>query len=228
MRFAKRAILVVAVLAVGLAVQFALRWHAEAAGALPRIPLAKRLEQLPTELGDWKGVDQEIKEQFQFGDEHLQRTYYHTKRRQYLTVWIVYSGTGADRGHHPEVCMMVAGKPEDRQARRTCELDSAGVPAQQYRFGTPGSFETVYYWYYTLVPPQSPEVDAFQRLYQRLSFRPASVTIEIFAPELDTEDARYASEFAKLLDRHFQQHLGPTAVRGNQRSPVVVVRGTET
>lgn len=210
------------VLAAAWGGKFALVQHLQAAGDLMHMDLQRPLAELPLELGDWRGVDQPVDESFQYADQHLQRVYEHRVRRQRLTLWVAYSKTGADRGHHPEVCMMVAGKPEDRQARQVCEVSGAGAPVQQYRFGRPGQYEWVYYWYYTMVPPAGPNVSEVQRLYQRLRSRPSSMTIEVFAPEHEDEDAEYSQEFVRLLDVHLREHAGAHALRGSQRSPVVL------
>jgi hypothetical protein len=153
----------------------------------------------------------------------LQRTYYHTQRGQSLVLWVAYSKKGADRGHHPEVCMMVAGKPEDTRARRICELEGPGHPAQQYRFGRPGDYQWVFYWHYTMLPPHSSDVDGLQRLYQQLHSRPSSMTVEVFAQESSEEDGEFAREFVRLVDQALHSHVGSGAIRGSQRSPVTVV-----
>lgn len=200
----------------------------EAAGPLPVVPLKKPLTELPMRLGDWQGVDQEVSDpSFLYADEHLQRTYYHTGSGQTLSLWLVYSARGADRGHHPEVCMNVAGKPEDTPARRTCSLEGPGAPAQQYRFGRPGDYQWVFYWHYTMLPPVGKDVDELQRLYQRLRDRPSSLTAEVFAPEVGAEDGEAAQEFVRLVDQALRDHVGAEAVRGSQRSPVVVVEAPQ-
>lgn len=203
-----------------------LRRHVEAAGPLMDMPLQIALDDLPLELGDWRGQDRPIEdERALYADQHLQRTYQHTQRPQSLTLWIVYSRDGEDRGHHPEVCMAVAGKPEDTAGRRTCVVPGHPVPVQQYRFGRPGDQQLVFYWHYTLPPPDRAEVDSIQRSYQQLRRRPSSVTLEVFAPEFSDEDAEFARQFVSLVDAAIQQHVGPSAIRGSQRLPVTVVQG---
>lgn len=223
MKLAPRIAIAGVLLAAGLAGKIALSRHVEAAGELPRVPLAKPLAELPPQLGDWQGRDQEIEDNLRYGDDHLQRVYVHPGRRQMLSVWMAYSGVGTDRGHHPEVCMAVAGKPEDRDVRRTFDCPGHPQPIQQYRFGRAGDRQWVFYWHYTLPPPPGGEVDAVQRLYQRMRRRPSSITIEVFAPEQSADDVEAAQEFVRLLDAALQEHLGPTARRGSQRTPVTYV-----
>jgi hypothetical protein len=223
MKLAPRIAIAAVLLAAGLAGKIALSRHVEKAGELPRVPLLKPLEEFPLQLGEWQGQDQEIEENLQYGDDHLQRLYYHPGRQQYLSIWMAYSGVGLDRGHHPEVCMAVAGKPEDPSVRGTLDCPGHEAPVQQYRFGRTGERQWVFYWYYTLPPPPGGEVDDIQRLYQRMRQRPSSITVEVFAPEKSADDVNAAQEFVLLLDAALQEHLSPTAKRGSQRTPVTYV-----
>jgi hypothetical protein len=176
-------------------------------------------------LDEWRGMDQPLAQgRLLDGDQCVQRTYQHVGRRQIVHVGIVYSRAGLDRGHHPEVCMAVAGQPEDPSARRPVPVPGHRAGVQQYRFGRPGTYELVYYWYYTM-PPAQRDLDPLQRTYQRLQHRPASVTIEVFAPELSADDGDYARQFVELLDAALQKHLPATAERGNRRVPVTVIAG---
>lgn len=226
MRFSARLTLLTLVLGAAVtALEFGRR-YLEAAGPLAEVALARPLARLPLALDEWRGVDEPIDDRrLLYADEHVQRTYRHTQRAQALSVWLVYSREGADRGHHPEVCMRVAGKPEDARARREFRVDELGAPIQQYRYGRPGDCQWVFYWYYTLPPPDDPRTDRLQRLYQRLHKRPSSVTLEVFAPERSPDDVRYVEDFVRRLDETVRPHLGPTAVRGSRRLPVTVIEG---
>ncbi|MCR4412361.1 MAG: exosortase, partial [Thermoguttaceae bacterium] len=200
----------------------------EAAGPLPAVPLARPLAELPLVLGPWRGNDEPLRDQrLLYADEHLQRTYRHVERSQALSVWLVYSREGADRGHHPEVCMRVAGKPEDVPARRELAVDGGKAPIQRYRFGRPGDYQWVFYWHYTLPPGEDSGVHRLQRLYQRLRKRPSSLTIEVFAPEYSPDDVRYVEEFVRQLDETIRPLVGPDGVRGSRRLPVTVLEGVE-
>jgi len=219
-----RMILVAVVLALGLVGQLALRAHVQSAGALPVGQLSQPLTALPLELGPWRGQDQPIENNdLLYADEHQQRVYYHTNRQQALTLWIVYSGQGADRGHHPEVCMAVAGKPEDPAARKTLDLPGREAPVQQYRFGRPGDYQWVYYWHYTLPVPAHDQLSGIQKFYRSLRQRPASVTVEVFAPETSPDDPQYLGEFVQLVDAAMQPLVGSDAVLGSHRQPVTLV-----
>jgi Protein of unknown function (DUF3485) len=214
------------VLAAGWLCQRALEQHVLSAGPLPEVSLNRPLAELPMELGDWRGADRPITDDRQrYADEHLQRIYVSQHDQQAVSLWIVYSRQGEDRGHHPEVCMAVAGRPEDPTVRQAFAVDGHSAPVQQFRFGTPGDQWWVFYWHYTLVPPKGAELTNLQRFYQRLHRRPSSVTLEVFAPENGPDDGEHAREFVKRLDAAMQAHLGPTAVRGSQRTPVTVIAG---
>jgi EpsI family protein len=222
-----RSILVLGLLAAGTAGHYGLFGYLEAAGPLPVVELRRPLDELPRTLGPWQGQDRPIEDEaLLYADAHLDRMYRHMPTGHTVQVWMAYSRTGEDRGHHPEICMAVAGKPEDPQARKTLPLPGKGAPIQRYRFGRPGEFQLVYYWYYTMKPPRAAGVSDLQRLYQRLRARPASVTIEVFSPEGLPEHRELAEDLVARLDAAVQELVGPEAVRGSRRSPVTHVEGT--
>lgn len=199
--------------------------HLSQPGPLAHVPLASPLEDFPMQLGDWQGRDRVVEEDANlYGDEYIQRDYVHADRKQMVALWLTYSKHGEDRGHHPEVCMVVAGKREDSSVRQTCPVGTEGNAVQQYRFAGPlGDRQWVFYWHYTMPPEDSNDLTQVQKLYQRLRRRPSSATVEVFAPEQRPDDAEFAREFVALVDEALQQHVGRTAVRGNRRLPVTVV-----
>ncbi len=223
MKLRSRWTLICVLLGSGWLGQLALRQHVAAAGALPAQALVKPLAELPLVWPGWRGQDQRIDDPQLFGDEHLRRRYRRGQTGPTVELWLVYSRAGADRGHHPEVCMAVAGQSEDLAGRASIPVPGHPAPVQQYRFGSPGRSQLVFYWYYTLLAPASEGVDAMQRLYQRLHGRPASVTVEVFMPEYTPDDREQAWEFVRGLDATLQAHLPTSAVRGSQRIPVTVV-----
>ena len=68
-----------------------------------------------------------------------------------------------------------------------------------------------------------PQLSGLQRQYQKVRRKPASVTLEVFAPEYSAEDAEFARQFVGLVDAVVRDHVGPTASRGSRRLPVVYV-----
>lgn len=210
-------------IAAAMLVHVATARHLESAGPLPSMPLIKPLEDLPMEIGDWQGQELPVTdERLQYGDEYHQRYYVHRETQQPVYVWMVYAADGEDRGHHPEVCMAVAGKPEDASVRQTLEAPGHEQPIQQYRFGSAGDVVWVFYWHYTLVPPPDESLSELQRLYQRLRRRPSSVTLEVFAPATATTDVEAVQQFVVALDAAVQEHVGPEARRDSTRSPVTL------
>lgn len=204
-------------------VHFAVVRYLEAAGPMPTVHLKQPLANLPTSLGEWDGEDLPPAEGAIYGDDYAFRSYRNRRTQQTLTLWVVYSEVGEDRGHHPDVCMKVAGKVEDKAAARTFPVEGHSAPIQQYRFLDADGSMSVFYWHYTMQPPPDPSTSALQRRYQALHKRPSSMTIEVFAPERVAEDAEKAREFVRLIDAELQRFVGPHAVRGSKRIPVMVV-----
>lgn len=225
----KRLVPLLALLVVGLPVNLLFLHHVQAGGDVPVVPLAAPLTAVPLNLGPWQGTESPITDsRARYADEHLQRIYRHTVTGQTVTVWMAYSHNGADRGHHPEVCMAVAGQPEDPHCRQSIEAPGHDQPIQQYRFGRPGQWQWLYYWHYTLSPVTGDSRSALQTLYQAFHHRPASVTFEVFADKTSNEDAEMERQFVQLLDQALQPIVGPRAVRGSHRQPVVVVGDSPT
>ena len=213
-------------LGVAACCQSACERHVNAAGPPSASPLYNTLASLPMELGAWRGEDLPIRDpNWKYADEHFQRVYRHAGSGKAIWVWAAYSATGADRGHHPEICQAVAGKREDTSARSVVELTGDGAAAQEYRFYDEAQAQRVLYWHYTLQSPQDDATDILQRAYRRFRFRPASVTIEMAAADNAAEDQDALRHFAVLLDATIRgQIVGPFAIRGSRRTPVVIVQ----
>ena len=225
MRLEVRVLATLLLLAGVLAGQAALRVYLAPVQKAPATPLRRPLAELPLRLGDWTGAELPEDQPTRYADQHVRRAYRHAERNQRLTVWVAYSGVGADRVHHPEVCLAVAGQQEDRSVRQALSVPGPGGPIQQYKFRGLAGAQWVFYWHYTLPADQDDELHDLQRLYQRLQGRASSVTLEVFAPSRSDRDEAAAREFVGLLDAAIRQHVGPTATRGSQRLPVLVVEG---
>lgn len=211
-------------LGLGLTAHGLLARHLQAGGAGQPGRLIRPLADLPLVLGEWRGQDQSVQERERYADEHVRRTYVHAASGQTVLLWLAYSRVGSDRGHHPEVCMAVAGQPEDKSVRQTLPLPGPGEPVQQYRFGVLGQRQWVFYWYYTLPTSEPPGLDAVQRLRRRLVEREASLTIEVFAAENASDNIEIVREFVRLVDAALQAHLPPKARRGSTRDPVILLK----
>ncbi len=216
-----RCLLAIGTLVACLAVQVGLWWHVQAAGALQDVELLRSLaDSMPMKFGDWQGQDLEVAEIAQYGDDYFKRMYVNQKNGQQLSLWMVYSKLGEDRGHHPEICLTGAGLAEDVRGRQAMEVPGQKAPVQQYLYGRPGSSQWVYYWYYTLKSSNKSGLTDLQLLYQRMQRRESSVTIEVFVPNMSAETEKIAQEFVAAVDQHMQGQLPAAAVRGSQRSPV--------
>ncbi len=224
-----RVIVVVVVAVVALITQTVVLAHLEGSGDNPPGKLTKALKDFPKELGGgrWRQVgkdeklDETVDTVYVHPLEHLQRVYQNVETGQHLQVWVVYSEVGEDRGHHPEVCYPVAGYHEVEGGRALVEVPGQKSPVQQLRYGDENDTRLVYYWHYTLPSQQAAELDGFQKTFQKLRRREASVTLQVTAPDTMMPDAASgAIDFVRLCDAAFQSYLGPDAVRGCQRLPV--------
>lgn len=224
MSLSRRMWVAVLLVALGLAVHGLLARHLRAGGGGQPGRLERPLADLPLVLGEWQGQDQPVQERERYADEHVRRTYVHAASGQSVLLWLAYSRVGSDRGHHPEVCMAVAGQPEDKSVRQTLPLPGHGEPVQQYRFGVLGQRQWVFYWHYTLPSLEPRGLSALQRLRRRLVGREASLTIEVFAAENAADDAELVREFVRLIDAALQAHLPPGARRGSTRDPVILLK----
>jgi exosortase len=221
-RPAARIALSVILVAGSLGAQWGLERHLKAAGLPLPAGLSRPLSELPFVLGGWHGRDLPIADEIRYADQHLKRAYYRPEGKQVLSLWIAYSETGADRQHHPEVCMAVAGQPENRQLRETLAVPGHPQPVQEYRFGRTGRAQEIFYWHYTLPLQRNSQADRVQHFYQQVHYRSASVTLEVFAPATSPEEITAAREFVHLVDAAVQEHVGPGANRGSRRLPITI------
>jgi exosortase/archaeosortase family protein len=220
-----RVAVVAGTVGIALAAKTALFQHLQAAGPLPSVHLTSPLQAFPFGLERWTGQEAVTDPRFVYGDDHLSRVYQPGDHSQAFYLWMVYSATGEDRGHHPEVCMRAAGMPEDPRGRKSLPAPGHSQPIQEYRFGRAGEGEGLvgFYWYYTLEPPAAESASALQRAYQRCQRRPASLTIEVFTRVVAEQDVRVARDFVLAVDRAAQAFLPAGAVRGSRRLPVFLV-----
>jgi hypothetical protein len=217
-----RATPLVILLGAGWVCQCALQHHVASAEArIPRDP-AVTVSDIPVVLRDWRGEDRPCDDPQPPAGQRIRRVYRHGPAGLSVEVFVAASSDGSDRYHHPEICRTMAGQQEDRASRASLELPGHPCPVQQYRFGSGGEFQLVYYWHYTLVPPPDDGRDAVQRLYDRLHRRPPSVTVQVSLPEQSSADRQYAHEFVSLFDAALREQLPDNARRGRQSAPVIV------
>jgi hypothetical protein len=220
--------IVLVVIVVALAAQGALLAHLEQGNRVTPGKLTRSLSEFPMAVGDWIGTDQPIEENLKYGDDHLQRVYRNYKTGQQLVLWMIYSQVGKDREHHPEVCMKARGLPEDPTARETVPAPGHAKPVQKYRYGHKGEQQLVYYWHYRLPSTNVEQLNLLQRTYRDARHPPASITIEIFAPQQSEGDEVGAKDFMLAVDEQMQPLVGESALRGNDRKPVSLTLVEET
>jgi len=221
MSISRRVVIVVILLAAAVAAQAGLNRRFPEP---PKVSLARPLAELPLELGPWQGEDLAIDNpRLRYADEHLRRVYRHRQTGQEVRLWMAYSTEGKDRDHHPEVCFYVSGQEEDTAGRNTIDLPGHEAPVQQFRFRKGRTAQTVYYWYYTLLPPADGPLDELQSRFRNEYRPPASLTIEMFAPDAGSGQREGAAELLALIDAEIQEFVGPTAVRGSERRAIKVL-----
>lgn len=224
-----RVVVALTMLGAAVVAQAAAIRYFEGGEPLPVAGLSRPLGELPMNLEAWHAREIPADDpRLNFATDHLWREYVHRTSGQHVTVWIAYSTAGADRRHHPEICMAVAGQQEDRRARQAFRLPPDPRPIRQYRFRGAKENRWLFYWYYTLRAGREAKPETWRRFYQQIRQRPASLTIEVFAPESFDNSAEQARRFVALLDRALQEQLPSRAVRGSQPLPVAVVPGTQT
>ena len=205
------------------------RWVTQL-GNVPTIRLSRSLAEFPNKLGDWNGVDTPVsKREFLYGDEHLNRTYRHRGTGQTLTLWMVYTDDGRDRGHHPEVCMRAIGHAEAREQRQSVTVPGAGAPAERFFFRRPNgqSGQWVYHWYYVFRDAfdvqSSPSL--WQQVQRNLRFHRSGLSVEVFAPKLSDTDGDAADDLVRRVAGHLEQHVPRTADRRTVRGDYLIVGG---
>lgn len=208
--------------------QLALWAHVHGEAPRGEHSLGQPLSSLPLELGDWTGRDMPIDEQLQFADDALHRIYRHRATGQQVTLWIAYSAIAADRGHHPEVCMAVLGKPENRARRGLLSLPGHAVPAQRLHFGQANEATWAFYWHYALPRGGAEPQDFLQRLHRAARQLPPSVTLEVFAEDHSPHALEGAEQFAAAIDGAIQPLVGTGARRGHARLPITIATAGHT
>ena len=281
MKLITRFCIVAGVVAAGLAIQGLLYAHLYSAPQMQPGSLTKLLETFPKQLGGWQGQDMEIDKASQYATEHFKRIY--VKGPHQLVLWMVFSDTGLDRKHFPEVCLSTHGHTEDLSGQKLIEIAAtrhvgdevvartevdirsgdqviesvksksvlvveevegerllvkteAGnkgwiletdveqpSPVQRYRFTHPQYNQLVYYWHYAIPAEEVEGLTTVQRTYQEIRKRRASITLQVFAPELNDETPEASVEFVKLADAEIQKFVGPDAVRSCKRRPLTFI-----
>lgn len=183
--------------------------------------LVAAIDKLPRQLGPWQGIDAAVPKNIAWADQCVRRDYRHRETGQVVAVWIAYSHVGADRAHHPEICMAVAGRSEDRRRRTELPL-SGGPPIAEFVFKSPGDALSAWYWHYALPDVRSASLNLLVQTYHRARARRASVTVELTLSDDSSAGRNAARQLVGLVDEALWPMLPPRAVRGSSRLPVGV------
>jgi exosortase len=237
--FPSRWIVPIGVVLILIALSFSLNWHLSEAGSRSYPQLKGTFDSVPlkfpsaeTPTLSWHGVDfTELREEtrskllFQV-DDLLYRGYQTADQGTAAHVYMVYSRTGDDRKHHPEVCIRdVSGAPEDPKYHTRIRLAQENREAQRFVFVTGGASATVvYYWHYTLAPDRVPN-SPFRALHQVFGTAPPSITVQVSATLDSRTTAVIERTLLPQLDAFMmEQVLPPDTKVGCTRLPVVLIR----
>ncbi|MFO0813850.1 MAG: exosortase/archaeosortase family protein [Gemmatales bacterium] len=212
-----------------LVLQFFLQKHL-AAGFQYHQAARPALDELPWQLGRWKGMSHPEEAQVkhkanEFADATLLRTY--ASGSQAAAVYLVYSATGRDRLHHPDICLRDAGGARALTSTSgPVPLPGEGRRAYRLRYEKAGPLQTtIYYWHYTLYPARSLEQSLLQRLYFAQYDQWPSVTVQV---QTNMTDPRtWQNLEATLLpevDRWLQNQLPTGTQVGCERLPIRFLR----
>ncbi len=184
------------------------------------------LDELPWKLGNWQGQPhpeaEMVKKQADFADAVAVRTYSNSQG-QAAAVYLVFSSTGQDRLHHPEICLRDAGgATEIRQDRLTVALQPGTQRvAERFRYQRQRQERTiVYYWHYTLLPAGERQ-SLLQRVHQQQYDRWPGITVQVQTNMADSQGWQ-AIEATLLpeIDRWLMAQLPAGTVEGTSRLPV--------
>jgi len=218
--------LVIALLSLLILLQWMLTRHLEAADTLPPVTQFS-FNELPWQLGAWQGRPHpeldKVSRLVDFADDLTMRVYSDGKGHA-ASVYLVFSATGQDRLHHPEICLRDArGAVELKQDRRSIPLQSEPPRlAERFRYLRQRHERTVvYYWHYTFTPPISNRQSVLQRIHLNQYENWPGITVQVQTNMTDP-DAWKLLETTLLpqLDRWFSAQLPAGAQIGTGRLPV--------
>jgi EpsI family protein len=202
----RRAVLGVAILAVGLGAQAAL----EEATRTTRPRLKADLKTIPMQLGEWSGrdetVDPDVLEKSQT-DDYLNRVYDHPSRPgRPVRLWINYSVHGLNMRHSPEICLPGQGWTKiESQCRVLTISDGRGrsLPISKLAYARGELVQGLGFWYYIF--GEGPLEHYVRRLpiTSRSSHgrttRGSGLTVEVFSDGEPDSDGTALEEFAGAL-----------------------------
>jgi len=210
-------------------------WHLHAAPA-EFLHLTAPLADTPLKFGEpsdgWEGEElvkyrQELLPKLDFDwTEVITRGYRHTGKPVGVHLYMVYSRTGEDRKHHPEICVReVSGAPEDVSARGKVPLADDGRECQRFRFLVRGGRSVVYYYWHYRLPPAPAARSIIQELHQRLAGTAPSVTVQVsLSGDSPADLALVEKTLLPALDRSIRSATPDGTAVGSNRIPIPLSR----
>ncbi|HMP58846.1 MAG TPA: exosortase/archaeosortase family protein [Gemmatales bacterium] len=228
---------VLAVLVVGVGLQLLLQGHLRAADQAHYPSLQTPLAAWPMELTEaagqiWAGHEDSgnatLAPKLTFADAFINRVYVSNEEAVAVGLYAVHSVRGADREHHPEVCLRDAGGALELVRERGLVALKSNAPMQAQRFVFRQGSQpplTVYYWHYTFPPvAEARPLSWLQRLHVQLRQRPPSLTVQVTAAAPTASQRAVIEErFLPLVHTTWMQHLPPGVRVGHDRLPIRLV-----
>jgi exosortase len=193
----------------------------------------------PVSRGEWSGKDSTpdppTRPYYNKADDNLNRIYTleDDSPESGLTcqLWMIHYRDATDRRHFPTGCYRGAGYQEDAAERQELPVGKDEAAITKFCF-TKGSDQryvsNVYYWHYTLEPPDSVGLSLLQRIHQRFAVRRPSLTVQVFTKANKPEELARVADFVRLVDENLHAHLPPGARRGSESLPVLDLRAPRT
>jgi exosortase len=190
----------------------------------------------PVSLGVWgdgkdSPPDPPTRPYYNKADDKLNRTFTlnddSPERGLTCQLWMIHYRDATDRRHFPTGCYRGAGYQEDFSERQELPVGQDEAPVEKFCFTKGpdrGYVSNVYYWHYTLDPPDTVGLSLLQRIHQRWSVRRPSLTVQVFTTARTPEQLARAAEFVRLVDDKLHAHLPPGARRGSDSLPVTDLR----
>lgn len=198
----------------GLAAQAAL----EGVSRPERPPLRRPLSSLPTQLGDWVGVDCPVDAELvrsAQATEYLSREYEsRTRPGLKLNLWVNFSLIGDNLRHTPEICLPSGGWEKIEAQTRVYDFPTAdGPPVRVSRLGyRQGELvKHVGFWYYIFGEGRLENYVRNLPITSQSSHgratRGSSMTIEVFYSGDRDSDGEDFRQFAGFLMRELEPIL---------------------
>ncbi len=165
----------------------------------------------PVSLGVWHGKDSPpdppTRPYYDKADDKLNRTYTldddSEKPRLVCQLWMIHYHNATDRRHFPTGCYRGAGYQEDFSERQELAVPGGEAPVEKFCFTKGpdrGYVSNVYYWHYTLEPPETVGLSLLQRVHEKWSVRRPSLTVQVFTTAQTPEQLSRVAEFVRLVD----------------------------